>query len=177
MFLVFFGWAWGMWKLPGQGLKPHHCNPSCYSANAGSLTHCVTRELPIDWMFKWYCGIRDGLDPLWWSDVLKNMCWVTLNYNQRNVCPDFSDSGLSEGHDYPVCPLEWSAVEWKSLYWHFLNLFLLFRGTPVAYGSYQTRGQITAVAACLYQSGSNTVCKLCLQPTPLQIYSCDKISK
>ena len=35
-----------MWKFPGQGLNPHHSsNPSHGSGNAGSLTHCTTREL------------------------------------------------------------------------------------------------------------------------------------
>ena len=36
-----------MWKFTGQELYPRHSSyPSCCRDNAGSLTHCATRELP-----------------------------------------------------------------------------------------------------------------------------------
>ena len=36
-----------MWKFPGQRWNPcHSSDPSCCSDNAGSPTHCATRELP-----------------------------------------------------------------------------------------------------------------------------------
>ena len=45
-FLCVCGCILGMWKIPGQGLKPcHSSNPSLCSDNTGSLTHCATREL------------------------------------------------------------------------------------------------------------------------------------
>ena len=43
----------------------------------------------------------------------------------------------------------------KVLQNHFLFLFLLFRAVPVAYGSFQTRGQIGAAAAGLCHKHSN----------------------
>ena len=34
-----------MWNFPGQGLKPHHRrDPSLWSDNTGSLTHCSIKE-------------------------------------------------------------------------------------------------------------------------------------
>ena len=39
-------------------------------------------------------------------------------------------------------------------------------GTPAAYGGSQARGQITAVAASLHHSHSNTISDQHLQPTP-----------
>ena len=35
-----------MWKVPGKGLNTSHSiDPSCFSDNARSFTHCATREL------------------------------------------------------------------------------------------------------------------------------------
>ena len=48
----------------------------------------------------------------------------------------------------------------------FVCLFLLFRTTPMAYGSSQTRDQIGATAAGLCHSHSNAGSELSLQPTP-----------
>ena len=48
----------------------------------------------------------------------------------------------------------------------FIHLFiLLFRATPMAYGSSQARGQIGATAASLRHSHSNARSQLHLQPT------------
>ena len=44
--------------------------------------------------------------------------------------------------------------------------FLLFMAAPAAYGSFQARGQIGAVAASLRHSHSTTRSKLLLPPTP-----------
>ena len=44
--------------------------------------------------------------------------------------------------------------------------FLLYRATPVVYGSSLARGRLRAVAAGLYHSHSNARCELCLQATP-----------
>ena len=44
--------------------------------------------------------------------------------------------------------------------------FCLFRVPPMAYGGFQARGLIGAVAACLCHSHSNARSELCLQPTP-----------
>ena len=44
--------------------------------------------------------------------------------------------------------------------------FLLFRVTPLAYGSSQARGRIIATAAGLHHSHSNSEPKPCLRPTP-----------
>ena len=46
----------------------------------------------------------------------------------------------------------------------FFFFFLLFRATLVAYGGFQTRGQIRATAASLCHSHHNTGSELCLQP-------------
>ena len=44
-FFFFFGHAHGMWKFLGQGSNLlHSSDPSCYSENAGSLTHRTARE-------------------------------------------------------------------------------------------------------------------------------------
>ena len=48
-------------------------------------------------------------------------------------------------------------------FFYFLS-FCLIRLTPVAYGGYQARGPIGAVASGLYHS--NTGSEMCLQPTP-----------
>ena len=47
-----------------------------------------------------------------------------------------------------------------------LFVFLSFRATLAAYGSFQARGLIGAVAASLHHSHSNTGSELHLQPTP-----------
>ena len=44
--------------------------------------------------------------------------------------------------------------------------FVFFRATPTAYGGYQARGQIGAVAASLHHSQSNVGSEQHLQPTP-----------
>lgn len=45
--LVFFDWAPGTWEFPGQEWNLCHSRDlSCCSDNTGSLTHCMTRELP-----------------------------------------------------------------------------------------------------------------------------------
>ena len=45
--IFFLTCAYSIWKSLGQGMKSHHSsNPSCFSENAESLTHCTIRELP-----------------------------------------------------------------------------------------------------------------------------------
>ena len=44
--------------------------------------------------------------------------------------------------------------------------FFFFRATPMAYGSFQARGQIKAIAAGLRHSHSNSGPEPCLQPIP-----------
>ena len=46
----------------------------------------------------------------------------------------------------------------------FFCLFAFSRATPAAYGGFQVRGLIRAVAACLHHSNAGS--KLCLQPIP-----------
>ena len=48
----------------------------------------------------------------------------------------------------------------------FFLSFGLFRATPVAYGGFQARSQIGAVAPSLHQSYSNLRSKPRLRPTP-----------
>ena len=48
----------------------------------------------------------------------------------------------------------------------FFLSYVLFRATPAAYGGFQARGQIGAVASGLHQSYSNARSELHLQPTP-----------
>ena len=50
--------------------------------------------------------------------------------------------------------------------WLFFFVCLFFRATLVAYGGFQPRGRMGAVAAGLHQSHSNAESKLSLQPTP-----------
>ena len=52
----------------------------------------------------------------------------------------------------------------KKFFLIFFSPFGLFRATPAAYGDFQARGQIGAVAAGLYRSHSNTRPEPCLQP-------------
>ena len=54
----------------------------------------------------------------------------------------------------------------NTLFLKIFNLFLLFRATPMAYGSSRARGLIEATAASLRQSHSNTSSEPNLQPTP-----------
>ena len=48
----------------------------------------------------------------------------------------------------------------------FFFFFLHFWATPEAYGAFQAKGQIGAVAAVLHHSHSNMGSKPCLQPKP-----------
>ena len=63
IYLFVFGCACGRWKFPGQGLNPHHSSGQSHcSDNAGSSTHCTTRELHLKcfkcWLFKENIGRR-----------------------------------------------------------------------------------------------------------------------
>ena len=54
-FCFLFCLCHGIQKFQGEGLNPCLCrDPSCYSDNAESLTHCATRELPqgLSWGFR-----------------------------------------------------------------------------------------------------------------------------
>ena len=48
----------------------------------------------------------------------------------------------------------------------YIYIYLLFRATPAAYGGFQARGLIGAIAAGLHQSLSNGGSEPHLQPTP-----------
>ena len=50
-------------------------------------------------------------------------------------------------------------------FFFFFSLFVFSRAIPMAYGDSQTRGRITAVAASLCQSHSNSGSELRLQTT------------
>ena len=52
------------------------------------------------------------------------------------------------------------------LLFYFICLFAFSRAAPAAYGGFQARGWIGAVAAGLRQSHSNVGSEPCLQPTP-----------
>ena len=54
----------------------------------------------------------------------------------------------------------------KESFFFFFGLFFVFRASPAAYGGFQARDQIGAVAASLRQSHSNAGSKLHLRPTP-----------
>ena len=62
--------------------------------------------------------------------------------------------------------LSLSHIIYPMLAYYYFFFFLLFRATPMAYGSSQARGQIRATAAGLCHSHSNAGSKPCLQPTP-----------
>ena len=47
-----------------------------------------------------------------------------------------------------------------------IYFILLFRAIPVAYGSFQARGQIGAAGANLCHSHGNSGSEQCLRPTP-----------
>ena len=50
--IFFFGHTHGIWKFSGQGLNSRHSSEqSCHSDDAGSLTCCITGELPRRWTF------------------------------------------------------------------------------------------------------------------------------
>ena len=62
-----------------------------------------------------------------------------------------------------------SGTLWDNESVPFIYLFIylgLFRAALAAYGRFQARGQIGAVAAGLCHSHSNMGSKLCLPPTP-----------
>ena len=52
------------------------------------------------------------------------------------------------------------------LIFFFLSFFAISWAAPVAYGGFQARGRIRAVATRLHQSHSNMGSKPCLQPIP-----------
>jgi len=53
----------------------------------------------------------------------------------------------------------------KSLFFFFFYLFAFSRAAPAAYGGFQSRGPIGAIATDLSQSHSNAGSEPCLQPT------------
>ena len=58
--LNFYSHICGMWTFLGQGLSLHNSSdPSCFSDNAGSLTHCTIREfLIVSLMCRFFCLIN-----------------------------------------------------------------------------------------------------------------------
>ena len=75
--------------------------------------------------------------------------------------PDLTHHTRQNGRIVPKCCLPaitWQQATGKKSNSHliFYYLFFLFRVTPVAYGSFQARGQIGAAAASLHYSHSNT---------------------
>ena len=84
---------------------------------------------------------------------------------ELHISPPFH--GFSEVHFVGVSqkPLLVShLVKFLDFFWEGGSFFCLFRATPMAYGGSQARGPITAVAASLCQSHSNTRSEPCLQP-------------
>jgi len=57
-------------------------------------------------------------------------------------------------------------VEGNNLVFFLLFFFVFSRAMPMAYGGFQARGLIRAVAASLHQSHSSVGSKPRLQPTP-----------
>ena len=57
-------------------------------------------------------------------------------------------------------------LEFEQLFYFIYLFFLLFRAAPIAYGGFQARGWIRAVAASLHYSHSNVGSKPRLQATP-----------
>ena len=92
-------------------------------------------------------------------------------------CPEVPSQGHSDCILHPLCSLlkaHWllnSALRVIITPSHptvetMCFFFFLFRATYGAYGSSQARGWITAAAAGLHHSNSNTRSEPCLQPTP-----------
>ena len=57
-------------------------------------------------------------------------------------------------------------VFFSFFFFFFFFFFVFSRATPAAYGGFQARGLIRAVAISLRHSHSNGGSELCLQPTP-----------
>ena len=54
--MYFGGHTCGMWKIPGQGSNPGHSSDLSHCTdNAGSLTHCATKELLMWYILKKFC--------------------------------------------------------------------------------------------------------------------------
>ena len=124
----------------------HSNNPSCCSDNAGSLTHCATRELQDTHILK--ATVGGSTDPL----------KPTNRFPLRN-----KDIALR-------CLGVWSRKSFYFILFHFINFILfflvLFRAPPAACGGSQARGQIRAVAAGLHHSHSSEGSEPHQQTTP-----------
>ena len=57
------------------------------------------------------------------------------------------------------------AMDYRIILFYFV-FFAISWAAPAAYGGFQARGLIGAIAASLLQSHSNAGSKLCLGPTP-----------
>ena len=70
--------------------------------------------------------------------------------------------------------MSWGEVSIVEIIWNFIYLFLLLflKATPEAYGSFQERGLIRAIAAGLRHSPRNTRSEPHLQPTPHSSRQC-----
>ena len=70
----FVGPICSMCKFPGEGSNPCHSNDrSCCSDNAGSLTHCATRELQMESFF-FFFHLYFVTESLWDSWAHKTFC-------------------------------------------------------------------------------------------------------
>ena len=86
---------------------------------------------------------------------------------------DWKDAGYSWGNSKspiftPLCGARGLAPPTQPILLFFKFIFIIFfifRATPAAYGGFQARGLIKAVAASLHHSHSNTRSKSHLQPT------------
>ena len=114
---------------------------------------------------------------LWQSETF---CWTKLISDKKPISKEpffivlytiFIDSIIYKGwrdgaHVMKILSLYYLCA-WKNLHFHgFLFCFVFSRATPMAYGGFQARGLIRAVATGLYHSHSNVGPELHLWPTP-----------
>ena len=84
----------------------------------------------------------------------------------------FLGQGLNPHHSSDTRSLTWCTTRelqeeyFKMQIFFFFFFFVFSRAAPTAYGDFQARGLIGAVATGLCQSHSNEGSELCLQPTP-----------
>ena len=79
-FLFLFGCACSMWKFQGQEVNP--CHPSHSSDNAGSLTHCTTKELRSYFFFSMDHFPKKRLQE---NDYFNDFCSLSWLISQRVV--------------------------------------------------------------------------------------------
>ena len=144
-----------MQKFRNQGPNPcHSSDPSHRSDNARSLMYDATGELPKTMVF------------LKKRSLVKHQHGFLAQFHLERfqICNVLSVNK----YIYACILLElyflmYFRVSSKSFFFFF---FWLFRATPMAYGSSQTRGRTGAAAASHSHGHSNTGSERSLQPTP-----------